>query len=131
MRVQAYLKAGAAAAGMAVALSGCMSLITGGDLIREGEPMARFTFENRSQSQQIDVVLISTCQASSYGLNRLPLGTVINPGQSYSWDISAGCYETAVGKVGQGDSRMRINIPAGRHFVLFYEHDQGYREEVR
>ena len=128
-----YLKAGAVAAGMAVALSGCMSLITGGDLIREGEPMARFTFENRSQSQPFDVILISTCAASSYGLNRLPLGVVIRPGQSYSWDVSAGCYEVAAGNVGDGDTRKQVVIPPGKHFILYFtgEEETPYRESVR
>lgn len=128
------LKAVSIAASMAVALSGCMSLITGGDLIREGEPMARFTFENRSQNQPFDVVLISTCDASSYGLNRLPLGTEIRPGQSYSWDISAGCYEVMVGNVGDGSTPgKRIRIPANSRFTLYYtgEGEDPYRQEVR
>lgn len=104
-----------------VAATGCMSLITGGDLIREGEPMARFTFENRSASQPFDTVLISTCQASSYGLNRLPSNVMIRPGQSYTWNVSAGCYDVMVGLTAVGSTPgQRIQIPAGRHFVLYY-----------
>ncbi|MFW2342560.1 hypothetical protein [Brevundimonas sp.] len=134
MAVHTYLKAGAVAAAMGLALSGCMSLITGGDLIREGEPMARFTFENRSQGQPIDVVLISTCDASSYGLNRLPLGVEVGPGQSWSWDISAGCYEVMVGNVGDGSTPgKRIRIPANTRFTLYFtgEGPDPYRQEVR
>ena len=134
MTVHTYLKSGAAAVGLAVALSGCMSLITGGDLIREGEPMARFTFENRSQSQPFDTILISTCDASSYGLDRLPEGVVVRPGQSWSWDVSAGCYDIMVGNVGDGSTPgKRIRIPANTRFTLYYtgEGSDPYQQEVR
>jgi hypothetical protein len=134
MAVQSYLKAGAAALVGALSLSGCMSLITGGDLIREGEPMARFTFENRSQSQPFDTILISTCDASSYGLDRLPEGVVVRPGQSYSWDVSAGCYDIMVGNVGDGSTPgKRIRIPANTRVTLYYtgEGSDPYRQEVR
>lgn len=116
-----------------LSLASCESLITGGDLIREGEPMARFTFENRSRDQPFDTILISTCEASSYGLDRLPNGVVIRPGQSYTWDVSAGCYDTMAGNVGDGSTRKRINIPPGTHFTLFYtgEGADPYRQEVR
>lgn len=119
----------AALLGLAATTTGCESLITGGDLIREGLPMSRFTFENRS-SQPFDVILISTCEASSYGLNRLPSGVVIRQGQSYTWDVSAGCYDVAAGAIGVGDTRKRINIPAGRTLTLFYDGGAN-REEVR
>jgi len=132
MTVQAYLKAGVAAVGLAAALSGCASLITGGDLIREGEPLARFTFENRSDGQPFDTILISTCQASSYGLDRLPEGVVIRPGQSYTWEVSAGCYDVMAGMVGQGSTPgERIRIPPRAHFTLYYDGKGTSREEVR
>ncbi|MEH6697281.1 MAG: hypothetical protein V7672_01140 [Brevundimonas sp.] len=134
MTVHTYLKASAAALVGALSLSGCMSLITGGDLIREGEPMARFIFENRSPSQPFDTILISTCDASSYGLNRLPGGVEIRPGQSYSWDVSAGCYDVMVGNVGDGSTPgKRIRIPANTRFTLYYtgEGSDPYRQEVR
>lgn len=105
----------------AAALAGCASLVTGGDLVREGEPTVRFIFENTS-SQPIDTVLISTCSASSYGLDRLPAGVVVGPGQSHEWTISAGCYDVMAGAVGVGStSGHRINVPAGRPFVLEYD----------
>ncbi|WP_370236514.1 hypothetical protein [Brevundimonas sp.] len=132
MTVHSYLRAGAAAVGMAVALSGCMSLITGGDLIRDGERMARFTFENRSDGQPFDTILISTCQASSYGLDRLPEGVVVRPGQSHSWDVSAGCYDVMAGNVGDGSTPgERIRIPPRTHFTLYYDGKGTSREEVR
>ena len=110
---------GAVALTLLAATSGCASLITGGDLIREGEPMARLVFDNTSSGQVIDTILISTCDASSYGLDRLPEGVQVNPGQSYAWDVSAGCYDVMAGRVGQGSTPgQRINIPAGRTFYL-------------
>ena len=74
------------------ALSGCESLITGGDLVREGLPTATLVFHNIS-AQPIDTVLISTCEASSYGLDRLPDGLTVHPGQRHQWTVSAGCYD--------------------------------------
>ncbi len=113
---------GALALSLLAATSGCASLITGGDLIRPGEPMARLVFENTSRGQVIDTILISTCDASSYGLDRLPDGVAVNPGQSYTWDVSAGCYDVMAGRVGQGSTPgQRINIPAGRTFYLEFD----------
>lgn len=123
---------GALALTLLAATSGCASLITGGDLVREGQPMARFIFENRSSGQPFDTILISTCDASSYGLDRLPNGVTINPGESYTWDVSAGCYDVMAGMVGQGQTPgEKINIPAGRTFVLYYDGQGSSREEVR
>lgn len=117
MRLSIKLAAGAAA----LTAAGCASLITGGDLIREGEPTVSFTFENVS-NQPIDTVLISTCDASSYGLDRLPDGVVVGPGQSYRWTISAGCYDVMAGAVGYGSTPgKRIRVPAGRPTVLTYD----------
>ena len=113
---------GALALSFLTATSACASLITGGDLVREGEPAARFVFENRSDGQAFDTILISTCDASSYGLDRLPDGVTVMPGQSYSWDVSAGCYDVMAGNVGDGSTPgEQINIPAGRTFVLYYD----------
>lgn len=123
---------GALALSLLATVSGCESLITGGDLIRAGEPMARFVFENRSDGQPFDTILISTCEASSYGLDRLPDGVVVRPGQSYSWDVSAGCYDVMAGNVGDGSTGgERIHIPAGRTFVLYYDGRGSSRSDVR
>lgn len=108
-------------AGAAAAVAGCASLITGGDLIRPGEPTVQFTFQNTS-NQVIDTVLISTCEASSYGLDRLPDGVAVGRGQSYTWTISSGCYDVMAGAVGVGSTPgQRIQVPSGRPFVLTYD----------
>lgn len=105
----------------AAALAGCASLVTGGDLVREGEPPGTLVFENTS-SQPIDTILISTCSAASYGLDRLPNGVTVYPGQSYEWTVSGGCYDVMAGAVGVGStSGERITVPAGRRFVLTYD----------
>ena len=123
---------GALALSLLAAMSGCASLVTGGDLVRPGEPMARFVFENRSNGQPFDTVLISTCDAASYGLDRLPNGVTVMPGQSYSWDVSAGCYDVMAGNVGDGSTPgERINIPAGRTFVLYYNGEGSSRSNVQ
>ena len=109
----------------ACALAGCESLITGGDLIREGEPTGTLVFENTS-SQPIDTILISTCAASSYGLDRLPNGVTVYPGQSFEWTVSGGCYDVMAGAWGVGSTPgKRINVPAGRRFVLTYDGQGG------
>ncbi|HEV2081001.1 MAG TPA: hypothetical protein VGR32_00965 [Brevundimonas sp.] len=105
----------------AAALAGCASLITGGDLIREGVPTGTLVFENTSP-QPIDTILISTCEAASYGLDRLPEGVTVYPGQRHEWTVSAGCYDVMAGAVGVGSTPgERINVPAGRRFVLTYD----------
>lgn len=129
--MKTYLK-GALSLSLLAATSGCASLITGGDLVREGEPMARLVFQNQSNGQAFDTILISTCDASSYGLDRLPNGVTVNPGQSYSWDISAGCYDVMAGNVGDGSTPgERINIPAGRTFVLHYNGEGSSQSNVQ
>ena len=115
---------GALALSLLAAMSGCASLVTGGDLVRPGEPMARFVFENRSNGQPFDTVLISTCDAAN--------GVTVMPGQSYSWDVSAGCYDVMAGNVGDGSTPgERINIPAGRTFVLYYNGEGSSRSNVQ
>lgn len=89
----------AAVAAALIATSGCASLITGGPLIREGEPTGAIEIRNVSRSAGIDVVLISDCSASTYGLNRLPSGYSIPPGGSYRFTVSAGCWDVGAGEV--------------------------------
>lgn len=102
----------AALAASAAALTGCASLITGGDLIRPGEPTGTIRVTNVSGGE-IDVVLISDCSASTYGLNRLPSGAAIPQGRSYDFTVSAGCWDVAAGIVGYGDTRRRMQVEAG------------------
>jgi len=73
----------AAAAVLAVAaVTGCAGMITGGPLIRPGEPTGAVRVSNGSR-YMVDVVLISACNVSTYGLNRLASGAGIPPGRSY------------------------------------------------
>jgi hypothetical protein len=99
----------------ATALSGCASLITGGELIRPGEPTGYIQVINQTRGN-VNAVLISDCNASTYGLNRLPSGTSISPGSSYRFQVSAGCWDVAAGTTGVGDARERLNVPAGGTF---------------
>jgi hypothetical protein len=93
-------------------LSACESLITGGDLIRPGEPTGIIEVNNAS-SVMVDVVLISDCEASSYGLNRLPDGVAIQPGSAYQFEVSAGCWDVDAGSIGYGEARKRMHVDAG------------------
>jgi hypothetical protein len=95
-----------------VLLAGCSSLITGGDLIRPGEATGIIEVINQS-GLTVDVVLISECNASTYGLNRLPQGTIIPPGHAYEFTVSAGCWDVDAGVVGYGEARQRMTVAAG------------------
>ncbi|MHB1101595.1 MAG: hypothetical protein ACYC0C_02200 [Devosia sp.] len=96
----------------AAIVSGCSSLITGGDLIRPGEATGTIEVVNDT-SGVLDVVLISECNASTYGLDRLPEGTSIGPGSSYQFVVSAGCWDVDAGSIGVGEARQRMTVQAG------------------
>lgn len=93
-----------------VLLAGC-SLVTGGDLIRPGEPTGVIEVINETDGV-IDVVLISDCNVGSYGLNRLPDGYGIAPGESYTFTVSAGCWDVDAGSIGVGEARQRMTVEA-------------------
>lgn len=95
-----------------VALSGCADLVTGGPLIRPGEPLAQIQIVNTS-IDPLHAVLLSDCSASTYGLNRLPSGMAIRPGGVYSFTVSAGCWDVMAGTIGVSDGVKRIQVPAG------------------
>lgn len=99
----------------ALALSGCADLVTGGPLIRPGEPLAAIQVVNGTGGQ-LHAVLISDCGASTYGLNRLPSGMAIPSGGAYSFTVSAGCWDVAGGTIGVGDARGRIRVAPGETF---------------
>lgn len=107
-----FLVRGALAVACITAVSGCASLITGGDLIRPGEPTGTIEVVNQT-SNTIDVVLISDCDAGSYGLDRLPGDTVIPPGKSYGFTVSAGCWDVDAGTFAVGEARKRMTVTAG------------------
>jgi hypothetical protein len=96
----------------AALLSGCAGMITGGPLIRPGEPTGVISVVNQTR-QPLGVVLISDCNASTYGLNRLPDGVSIPQGRSYQFQVSAGCWDVAAGALGVGDAKQRMNVVAG------------------
>ncbi len=99
-----------------LALAACASLVTGGPLIREGEPTGVIRVQNGS-SHVITAILISDCNASTYGLNRLPQGVTVPRGQYYDFTVSAGCWDVKAGwGVSQSEyaaATERMHIPAG------------------
>lgn len=103
---------GAVAAAAILLSAGCESLITGGPLIREGEPTGIIRVVNAS-SHVVDNVLISDCDASTYGLNRMGDGEKILPGNSRDFTVSAGCWDVDAGSFSGGEARMRMQVAAG------------------
>lgn len=103
----------AALVAAAAGVTACSSdLITGGPLIRPGEPTGVIIVQNAT-GHRVDAVLISNCSASTYGLNRLPSGVAIPPGGSYEFTVSAGCWDVDAGTVGVGEARQRMQVSPG------------------
>jgi len=105
----------AALAAAVLLVGACESLITGGPLIREGEPTGAIEIANGS-STTVTSVLISSCEASTYGLNRLPDGVVIAPGTYYRFTVSAGCWDVMAGygmTDGYAAATQRMQVQAG------------------
>ncbi|MCH8490413.1 MAG: hypothetical protein LAT81_10870 [Oceanicaulis sp.] len=100
-------------------VAGCESMITGGPLIRPGEPTGVIEVVNNS-GLTINSVAISNCSASTYGLNRLPNGVVIPHGRSYSFPVSAGCWDVLAGvynaDFSHADTRRRITVAPNVRF---------------
>lgn len=97
-------------------VASCASLVTGGPLVRPGEPVGAIDVYNGA-STTLTSVLISSCSASTYGLNRLPDGVVIRPGQSYRFTVSAGCWDIMAGHGltdGYAAARQRIQVQPNR-----------------
>lgn len=95
-----------------VLLSGCADLVTGGPLIIEGVPTGAIQINNQT-SGDLNVVLISACSASSYGLNRMSDGEYISPGYARQFEVSAGCWDVGAGATGVGDAFERMDVRAG------------------
>ncbi len=94
-------------------LASCASLVTGGPLVRPGEPVGAIDVYNGARTT-VTSVLISSCSASTYGLNRLPDGVVIRPGQSYRFTVSAGCWDIMAGHgITDGYAAARDRIQVG------------------
>lgn len=65
-----------------------------------------------NSSNVIDVVSISDCDASTYGLNRMPSNDEIPPGKTYAFTVSAGCWDVDAGSIGVGEARKRMTVAA-------------------
>jgi hypothetical protein len=100
---------GALAVSYVAVIAGCSNMITGGELMRPGEVTGVIDVINQT-SNPIDVVLISDCDASTYGLNRLPVGVAIAAGDSYRFTVSAGCWDVDAGTIGYGEARQRMTV---------------------
>jgi hypothetical protein len=105
------LKSAMALACIAV-LAACSSLITGGDLIRPGEATGTIEVINNTGGV-LDVVLISECGASTYGLDRMGDTEVIPHGSSRAFTVSAGCWDVDAGAFGVGEARQRMTVAPG------------------
>lgn len=94
---------------------GCAGMITGGDLIRPGEATGIIEVVN-DYNQPQTVVLISTCNASTYGLNRLNNGERIPAnGGRRRFTVSAGCWDVGAGIVGHGQAGFsRVTVMPNR-----------------
>jgi hypothetical protein len=103
---------GAAALACLAVLAGCSSLVTGGDLIRPGEATGTIEVINDTDGL-LDVVLISECNASTYGLDRMGDNEVIAPGASRAFTVSAGCWDVDAGAFGVGEARQRMTVAPG------------------
>lgn len=107
-----FIRFGVAAAA-ALLVSACASMVTGGPLIRPGEPTGVIVVQNAAGCP-VNAVLISACNVSTYGLNRLPGGTAIGPGQAYTFEVSAGCWDVSAGSTGAGtEARQRMTVAPG------------------
>jgi hypothetical protein len=98
------------AAATALALAGCS--VTGGDLIRPGEPTATLIIINGSYGY-LDAVVISDCNNFTYGFNRLADGDSIAPGEARSFTLSAGCWDVGGGQFGGGEAYERMTLSPG------------------
>lgn len=118
LKVMRAVLAGAALLGIAA----CESLITGGPLIREGEPTGIIEIANGS-SNVVTSVLISSCDASTYGLNRLPEGVTIAPRTYYRFTVSAGCWDVMAGYgtttgYSAATERMQVQANGGVRYTV-------------
>lgn len=95
---------------LAVIVAGCS--VTGGDLIRPGEPTATLIVVNGSYGY-LDAIVISDCDNFTYGFNRLSDGDSIAPGEARSFTLSAGCWDVGGGEFAGGEAYERMTLAAG------------------
>lgn len=113
------------AAAAFVTLAGCASTAltgsTGTNLANANGATGTIRIINES-GEYLDVVLISDCDAFTYGMNnQLPQNEGIPNGGSYDFTVPAGCWDVAAGAVGVGDTRHRMEIPPNGIFELTIE----------
>lgn len=94
----------------ATALAGCS--VTGGDLVRPGEPTATLIIDNATGGY-LDAVVISACDNFTYGFNRLSDGDSIPPGGQRQFTLSAGCWDVGGGEFGGGEAYERMVLAPG------------------
>ncbi len=102
-------KLGAVAMAGAI-LAGCS--VTGGDLVRPGEPTATLVINNAT-SGYLDAVVISACDNFTYGFNRLGQNEAIPPGGQRQFTLSAGCWDVGGGKYAGGEAYERMVLTPG------------------
>lgn len=99
------------AAALATTLAGCDTL-TGGPLVRPGTATGTLVIHNASYGN-LDAVVISDCDAMSYGFNRLGDYDYIPPGGERAFTLSAGCWDVGGGEFGGGEAYQRLTIVPG------------------
>ncbi len=99
-------------AGFALLVVAACGSLDGGPLVRPGEPTGGIEVINRS-SLTMTAILISDCNASTYGFNRLPGGTKVPPGYSYTFTVSSGCWDVDAG-LAYHEARQRLTVYPGR-----------------
>jgi hypothetical protein len=119
--VKSVLWSGVAAAVFAL-LAGCSTTgitgSTGTNLANANGATGTIRIVNDS-GEFLDVVLISDCDAFTYGTtNQLPPNTGIPDGSYYDFTVPAGCWDVAAGAFGVGDSRQRLTVPPNSLFEL-------------
>jgi hypothetical protein len=93
-----------------LALAGCDTL-TGGDLVRPGTATGTLIIVNYTYGN-LDAVVMSDCNAMSYGFNRLSNGDYIPQGGSRSFTVSAGCWDVGGGEWAGVEGYKRVQVPA-------------------
>lgn len=93
-----------------IALSGCG--ITGGSLVSGDKPTGQIIVANQSGGV-IDVILLSRCSSSTYGLNRLGRDEYVPSGYERVFTVDAGCWDVGVGRVGFGQAYEKFEVRPG------------------
>ena len=104
---------------LSVGSTGCsavMSYIEGGPLVREPNgPTGKIVIDNKS-GYTLGAVLLSDCDSSTYGLNRLPSRVGIEDGNTYEFTVSPGCWSIAIGS-GSAEVRGKLYVAADQASV--------------